>query len=80
MRPCQTHKRSFRMVSRGSSGGRKVGADAPEQLLLGACLCFQLLLEFTAGTGKGSHRKVNGLQDKGQSCEEKERRRERQNQ
>lgn len=33
-----------------------------------ACLCFQVLLEFTAGIGKGSHREVNGLQDKGRSC------------
>lgn len=36
-----------------------------------ACLCFQLPLEFTAGTCKGSHREVNGLQDKGQSCWER---------
>lgn len=44
------------------------------QLVLGlysTCLCFQLPLEFTAGTCKGSHREVNGLQDKGQSCWER---------
>lgn len=39
-----------------------------------ACLCFQLAPEFTAGTGEGSHREVNGLQDKGQSCWEKKER------
>lgn len=56
------------MVKRGSGGGGTAEAIVTEQLLLGACLCFQLLLEFTAGTGKGSHGEVNGLQDKGQSC------------
>lgn len=33
-----------------------------------ACLCFQLPLEFTAGTGEGSQREVNALQDTSQSC------------
>lgn len=54
-----------------------MGAIVTEWLFLGACLCFQLLLEFTAGTGKGIRGEVNGLQGKGRSCQEKERWKER---
>lgn len=43
-----------------------------ELLALGLCMfVFPTTLEFTAGTAEGSHREVNGLQDRGQSCWEK---------
>lgn len=37
-----------------------------------ACLCFQLPVEFTAGSGEGSRREVSGRQETGRSCWGKE--------